>query len=163
MRNMPEALSVGTDWRLLGCAYVKFVVTRDQENQHLLERHPFDLSVSVGRLALIVSEEVYFPGAFGVETFCSYRFVDHLRRRDPEFGAAWVRRCRYRRQGLGLALRPISRSRHVARNIARMLCASWPHQHCPENTSALVCDIVPAMLSDLCTALCHSSESPTDP
>ncbi|MFJ3270970.1 hypothetical protein [Streptomyces sp. NPDC086776] len=160
---MPEAMSVGTDWRLLGCAYVKFFVTRDQENQLLLERHPLDLSVSIGRLALTVAEEVYFPGVFGVETFCSYRFVDHLRRRDPEFGAAWVRRCRYRRQGLGLALRPVSRSRQVASDIARMLCASWAHQHCPENASVRVCDIVPAMVADLCTALCHSSEHPADP
>ncbi|MET9360415.1 hypothetical protein ABZX93_05850 [Streptomyces sp. NPDC006632] len=160
---MPEALSVGTDWRLLGCAYVKFFVTRDHHNQRLLERHPFDLSTSIGRLAFTVTDEVLFPGVFGVETYCSYRVVDSLRRRDPDFGAAWLRRCRYRRQGLGLTVRPIHQSRQVAADIARMLCSSWAHQHCAEDSSVRVCNIVPTMLSDLCTSLCHSGEHPTDP
>lgn len=163
MCNMPEALSVGTDWRLLGCAYVKFCVTRDEQNQRLLERHPFDLSASVGRLAFTVTEEVFFPRVFGVEIHCSYRVVENFRRRDPDFGAAWVRRCYYRRQGLGLTLRPIHRSRQVAGDIARMLCSSWAHDHRHDDPSVLVCDIVPAMLSDLCASLCHSSEPPTDP
>ncbi|MFD9815163.1 hypothetical protein [Streptomyces sp. NPDC059080] len=161
MRKTPEAPS-GTDWRLLGCAYTKFLITRDQENQHLLERHPFDLSVSIGRLAFVVAEEIYFPRTFGVETHCSYRVVDDLRRSDPDFGVAWLQRVRYRRQGLGLTLHPIRRSRHVAADIARMLCSSWAHQHQAGESLVMVCDIVPAMLSDLCTMLCHSSEYPTD-
>lgn len=163
MRDMPEATSVGTDWRLLGCAYVQFFITNDKTNQQLLESHPFDLSASIGRLAFTVTEEVFFPKVFGVETHCSYRVVDNLRRRDPDFGAAWVRRVRYRRQGLGLTVRPVRRSRHVAAEIARMLCASWTHQHNASEPSVLVCDIVPAMLEDLRSALCHSSEHPTDP
>ncbi|MFF1693096.1 hypothetical protein ACFVXC_05640 [Streptomyces sp. NPDC058257] len=160
---MPEAASVGTDWRLLGCAYVRFFITNDKVNQRLLESHPFDLSASVGRLAFTVIEEVLFPEVFGVETNSSYREVDSLRRRDAEFGAAWLRRVRYRRQGLGLTLRPIRRSRHVAADIARMLCASWAHQHSPHHPTVKVCDIVPVMLDDLRSGLCCSSEYPTDP
>ncbi|MFJ4739106.1 hypothetical protein [Streptomyces sp. NPDC088775] len=162
---MPEALSVGTDWRLLGCAYVKFLATRDELNQLLLERNPFDLSVSMGRLAFAVTEEVFFPRVFGVDTCCSYRAVDTLRRHDPAFGAAWVQRSRYRRQGLGLGLtlRPVRRSRHVAADVARMLCFSWAHEHRPDGPSALACDIIPTMLTDLCTMLRHLGGHPTDP
>ena len=163
MRNMPEATSVGTDWRLLGCDYVRAFITNDKANQHLMEAHPIELSVSIGRLAFTVTEQVFFPMVFGVETHCSYRAVEYLRRRDPEFAAAWVRRIRYRRQGLGLTMRPISRSRHVSADIARMLCRSWAHQHDTGEPSVLVCDIVPAMLEDLCSGLCHPSEHPTDP
>ncbi|MEW1922228.1 hypothetical protein [Streptomyces sp. NPDC088360] len=160
---MPEATSVGTDWRLLGCAYVQFFVTCDKPNQRLLERHPFDLSTSMGRLAFTVTEEVYFPSVFGVGIDSSYRAVDSLRRLDPNFGAAWVHRARYRRQGLGLTVRHISRSRQVAADIARMLCSSWAHVHDDHRGSARVCDIVPVMLCDLRSALCHSSEESTDP
>lgn len=163
MRDMMEAVSVGSDWRLLSCAYVKFLVTRDHQNRRLLERHPMDLSVSVGRLAFTVIDEVYFPYAFGVETDSSYRAVDSLRRTNPEFGAAWVRRHRYRRQGLGLTLRHIQRSRHVGADIARMLCASSAHLHRADNPSVLGCDLVPVMLFDLSTRLCRSGEHPTDP
>lgn len=161
MRLMPEALSNGTDWRLLSCAYVKFLITRDIANQRLLECQPFDLSVSVGRLAFATTEEVFFPSVFGVDTGCSYRAVENLRRHDPDFGAAWFRRGCYRRQGKGLTLRPVQRSRRVAADVARMLCASWSHQHRSDTASVMVCDIVPAMLSDLCTQLCHSGEPPT--
>lgn len=163
MPHIPEALSVGTDWRLLGCAYVKFFVTRDYQNQRLLERPRIDLSVSIGRLAVAVAEEIYFPRVFGVEPHCSYRAVDRLRQRDSGFDAAWNLRRRYRRQSLGLTLCSVSRSRQVAADIATMLCNSWAHLHCPDDTSVLVCDIVPTMLSDLCTRLCRSSEHPTDP
>lgn len=163
MRDVTEAMSVGSDWRLLGCAYVQFFVTRDRESQRLLEKHPFDLSASIGRLAFTVTEEVYFPSVFGVGVHSSYRAVDSLRRCNADFGAAWVHRVRYRRQGLGLTVRPVSRSRQVAGDIARMLCSSWAHQHRHDEGSVLVCDIVPAMLSDLRAALCHSSEYPTDP
>lgn len=163
MPHKPEALSVGTDWRLLGCAYVRFFVTRDYQNQLLLERPRIDLSVSVGRLAVAVAEEVYFPRVFGVEPNCSYRAVDRLRLRDSEFDAAWGLRRRYRRLSLGLTLCPVTRSRQVAADIATMLCSSWAHLHSPTDSSVLVCDIVPTMLLDLCTRLCRSSEYPTDP
>ncbi|MGW1180177.1 hypothetical protein [Streptomyces drozdowiczii] len=160
---MPEATSVGTDWRLLGPAYVKFLITNDRASQRLLESHPFDLSASVGRLAYTVAEEVFFPKVFGVEIDSSYRAVEYLRRTDPAFGAAWVRRRRYRRQGLGLTARPVHRSRQVAGDVARMLCASWAHKHNPHHPTIQVCDIVPVMLEDLQAGLCHSSEHHTDP
>jgi hypothetical protein len=163
MPIMPEAVSVGTDWRLLGCAYVQFFVTKDRTNQRLLESHPFDLSASVGRLAYAISEEVFFPKVFGVETDSSYRAVESLRHHDPAFGAAWLRRARYRRQGLGLTLAPKRRSRHVAADIARMLCASWAHAHDPQQHAFQVCDIVPVMLDEIRSGLRHSSEYPTDP
>lgn len=164
MRHMSDAKSaVGTDWRLLGCSYVQVFVTHDDSSRRLLERRPLDLSLAIGRLAFIVAEEIYFPSVFGVETHTSYRAVESLRRHDPDFGAAWVRRACYRHQGLGLTLRPISRSRRVAGDIARMLCSSWAHQHDPARSSVRVCDIVPAMLLDLHAMLCHSSDAPTDP
>ncbi|MEV6309954.1 hypothetical protein AB0M10_15315 [Streptomyces sp. NPDC051840] len=163
MPHTSHAFSTGTDWRLLGCAYVKFLITRDVASQRLLETQSFDLSVSVGRLAYVTAEEVYFPAVFGVDTMRPYREVDRLRRRDSAFGAAWARRTRYRRQGMGLALRPVHRSRAAATDVARMLCASWAHQHRTPGQSGLVCDIAPAMLSDLCTRLCQMGEPPTVP
>ncbi|WNI17656.1 hypothetical protein [Actinacidiphila sp. ITFR-21] len=160
---MTEALSVGTDWRLLGCAYVKFFVARDHRNQRLLERHPHDLSASMGRFAFAVTEEVFFPAVFGVEPLCSYQVVDDLRRRNPDFGAAWFRRCRYRRQAQGVAMCPVLRSRHVAMEVSRMLLTSWAYTNHPVDGPVRLRDIVTPMLSDLCAKLCHSSEHPTDP
>ncbi|MFF8283311.1 hypothetical protein ACF06W_11380 [Streptomyces albus] len=158
-----EMMSVGTDWRLLGCAYVDFFVQQEKESLRLLEEHPLDLSISLGRLAYVVTDQVLFPCVYGVPTDTSYQVVDALRRADPEFGAAWVRRSRYRRQGMGITMRPVRRSRRCATDIARMLCRSWAHEHDTPKGKILVCDIVPAMLHDLRLKLCHLSEDPADP